>query len=96
MKKTKIYLDTTIINFIHADDAKDYKKATNDFFEKSVKSKEVDVYISNVVFKEIYKTQNIEKLNKLLGSVKEYDFEVLESNLESNRLAQIYIRHYIE
>ena len=91
MKKTKIYLDTTIINFIYADDAKDYMKATNDFFEKSVKSKEVEVYISNVVFKEIYKTQNIVKLNKLLGSVKEYDFEVLESNLESNRLAEIYL-----
>ncbi len=95
MKKTKIYLDTTVINFIYADDAKDYMKATIDFFEKSVRTKLVDVYISNVVFDEINKTQNLEKRNKLLKAVKEYDLEVLESNPEAIRLSKIYLAEKI-
>jgi len=95
MKKTKIYLDTTIINFIYADDAPPFRDSTNVFFEKLVKTKKADVYISDVVLREIYKTQNAVKLNKLLGSVKEYDFNVVESNVESRRLANIYLAEKI-
>jgi hypothetical protein len=95
MKKTKIYLDTTIINFIYADDSADYRDTTKDFFELQVKPKLVDVYISNVVFDEINKTQNPVKKNKLLDAVKKYDLEVLESNSEAIRLSKIYLAEKI-
>jgi hypothetical protein len=91
MKKTKIYLDTTIINFIYADDAPDFRDVTLDFFKDFVKTNEVEVYISDVVILEINKTQNIDKRNKLLAKVKEYDFVFLEINEEGKRLADIYL-----
>ena len=53
MKKTKIYLDTTIINFIFADDAPDFRDVTLDFFKDFVKTNEVEVYISDVVILKI-------------------------------------------
>jgi predicted nucleic acid-binding protein len=95
MKKTKIYLDTTIINFIYADDAPPFRDSTKVFFEKLVKTKKADVYISDVVLREIYKTKNTDKLNKLLSSVKEYEFNVVESNVESRQLAKIYLAEKI-
>jgi len=91
MKKTKIYLDTTVINFIYADDSPNYRDVTLDFFNDFVKTKLVDVYISDVVLKEINNTQNTEKRTRLLSKVKEYDFAVLEINEEGKRLADIYL-----
>ena len=34
MKKLRIYLDTSVINFLFAHDAPDFRKATIEFFEK--------------------------------------------------------------
>ena len=56
MKKTKIYLDTTVINFLFAEDSPEYMKKTKEFFSEYVKPKIYDVYASEVVIKEIYKT----------------------------------------
>jgi len=36
MKKLSIYLDTSVINFIYADDAPEKRDATKDFFERYV------------------------------------------------------------
>lgn len=47
MNKLKIYLDTSVINFLFADDAPEFKEITKDFFEKYVT--EYDVYISDIV-----------------------------------------------
>ena len=33
MKKLKIYLDTSVINFLFADDVPEFRKITEDFFE---------------------------------------------------------------
>jgi hypothetical protein len=86
---------TTIINFIYADDAPLLKEATLNFFDDFVETNLVDVYISNVMFKEINDTQNIEKRHKLLAKIGEYQFEVLSDNVESRRLAKIYIEEKI-
>ncbi len=32
MRKLKIYLDTSVINFLFADDVPEFKKITEDFF----------------------------------------------------------------
>jgi hypothetical protein len=95
MKKTKIYLDTTIINFIYADDAPDYKNDTIAFFEKLVKPNIVEVYISDVVLEEINKTQNIDKRNKLMEEVKKYDLQFVDIHPEALRLADIYLAEKI-
>lgn len=43
-KKLKIYLDTSVINFIYAEDAPDFREVTINFFENFLDN--YDVYIS--------------------------------------------------
>ena len=47
MKKLKLYLDTSVLNFIFAEDAPDFKNVTIDFFENYVAKGKYDVYISD-------------------------------------------------
>jgi len=55
MKKLKLYLDTSVLNFIFAEDAPDFKNVTIDFFENYVAKEKYDVFISSVVIREIEK-----------------------------------------
>lgn len=90
MKKLKIYLDTSVINFLFADDSKEYKNITIDFFENYLN--EYDVYISEIVFLEINKTKNIDKKNKLLNAIKKYHIEIFDViNNEIELLANRYL-----
>ena len=60
MKKLKIYLDTSVINFLFADDVPEFKKITEEFFEH-VKEQRYHVFISDIVIKEIDKTLDRDK-----------------------------------
>lgn len=44
MKKISIYLDTSIINFLYANDVLEKKEVTIDFFENCVKPKVYDIF----------------------------------------------------
>jgi hypothetical protein len=37
MRKLKLYLDTSVLNYLFADDVPEFKKITEDFFEDYVK-----------------------------------------------------------
>jgi len=63
MKRLRIYLDTSIINFLYADDAPEKRDITLDFFETRLQT--YDVSISDVVLFEIGNTKTPEK-RKLL------------------------------
>ena len=89
-KKLKIYLDTSVINFLFADDALQFKSITMDFFENYLNT--FDVYISQVVIDEIIKTGNADKRNKLIESIKYYNIEIYEEiNPIIIELANTYI-----
>jgi predicted nucleic acid-binding protein len=91
MKKLKIYLDTSIINFLFADDAADYQAVTIDFFQNYLY--EYEVYISEIVYLEINKTGNSEKKKRLLDAVKRYELVVYDRvNDDIENLAEIYIK----
>ena len=72
MKKLKVYLDTSIINFLKVDDSPDYRCDTELFFEKNVVSGKIETYVSRIVFQEINNTENIKKRNELLNIFKKY------------------------
>lgn len=74
MRKLKIYLDTSVINFLFAGDAPDYMKATIDFFDNYLG--DFDAYISDVVLSEIKRTQDVEKKELLLSAIKRYNLQV--------------------
>ncbi|MBS4028073.1 MAG: type II toxin-antitoxin system VapC family toxin [Ignavibacteriales bacterium] len=91
MKRQKVYLDTSIINFLFAEDAPDFKKVTVDFFENYVRQKVYEVFVSDVVVKEILKTQDLTKREKLLSVIRDYNLEMLQLDKEGERLANVYI-----
>jgi len=92
MRKLKLYLDTSVINFIYADDAPEYKAVTLDFFENYLDSYEV--YISEIVLLEIERTTDLNRKTLLRSTIEKYGLDVYnEVNKEIEELADKYIKH---
>jgi len=91
MKKLRIYLDTSVINFLFADDAPEFKRITADFFSNYINKYEV--FVSEVVIFEINKTQDENKKKKLLAVIETYPVSILETreNDKINKLAEMYL-----
>lgn len=75
MRKLKIYLDTSVINFLFADDAPDFKKATKEFFKTY--SHLYELYISDVVLLELNKTPDLMHRKKLLKVIDNISVQIL-------------------
>ncbi len=95
MKKLKVYLDTSIINFLFADDAPHFKIITKDFFENFIKPKIYEAFISDVVLDEISRTESEQKKLKLLEVVKNYELPFDLFNEEAEVLANLYVKEGI-
>ena len=95
MKKLRVYLDTSVINFLFADDAPEFKKITVAFFEQFVKPETYLVYVSDVVIKEIQKTSDERHRNELLRVISDYNLRIVTLNEEADQLAQTYIQRRI-
>ncbi len=96
--KLKIYLDTSVINFLYADDAPEKKAVTIEFFDKYLTS--YQVFISDIVLFEIRKTRNQERRNLLLAAADQYQFEFIKVTNSNEQhiiddLAARYIRNRI-
>ena len=91
--KLKIYLDTSVPNFIFADDAPEKKNITIDFFDNFIKKGKYHTYISEFVIAEIEDTRSEEKRKKLFNTLSKYPIDVLQitNKTEVNELAQKYI-----
>jgi predicted nucleic acid-binding protein len=91
MRKLKVYLDTSVINFLFADDAPEFKQITIDFFQKYIN--DYEVFVSDVVIFEINKTQIKEKREQLLNVIEEYPIKVfsIDDNDTIEKLADLYI-----
>lgn len=88
MRKLKVYLDTSVINFLFADDAPEFKKVNEDFFNNFVKTNTYEISISVVVIDEINRTRNELEKEKLLGIIKLYQLNILSINEEAEFLAK--------
>jgi rRNA-processing protein FCF1 len=96
MKKLKVYLDTSIINFLEANDAPEYKKATENFFGNVVVPEKIEVYISNVVIDEINDTNNEDTKSKLHENIKKYpNIKMLATNDENINEIAFLVENYI-
>lgn len=91
MRKLKIYLDTSIINFLFADDAIEYMIVTKDFFENYLH--DYNVYISEIVYVEIKRTKDEKRKSLLESAVRKFQLEVYDS---LNREIELLARKYIE
>ncbi len=92
-KKLKLYFDTSVFNFVFADDAPDKKTITLKLIE-DVKTNKYDVYISAVVLREIREAQQ-EKAEKLMSLINDVQPFELEFDSECYALAYEYIKREI-
>ncbi|MCU0445317.1 MAG: PIN domain-containing protein [Microscillaceae bacterium] len=91
--KLSVYLDTSVINFLFADDAPEKREITLDFFDNFVKLGIYEVYVSDFVIQEINQTQDLTKLKKLLAVIENYPIDILtnEESQEIDQLAELYL-----
>ena len=89
MKKLKLYLETTIWNFLFADDAPEKKKITEKFF-REITSGKYEIFISELVIAEIHDAPLV-KRDKLLEKIQLYDPKELTSNRDVEELSKQYI-----
>ncbi len=98
MKKLSIYLDTSVINFLYADDAPEKRDATKDFFQRYVSKGVYNIYISPIVIDEINKTKDDIQKSKLLGVITDYGLPIIDISShfdEIQHLADAYIEQGI-
>lgn len=91
MKKLRIYLDTSVINFLFADDSPDFQKATVEFFAKH--AVKYELYASEIVRLEIGRTPDPVRRQELRGVLRQYPITMLtdEARAEIERLAKAYV-----
>ncbi len=90
MKKLKIYLDTSVISHLQADDVPDKMAITNDLW-KQIQTGSYKACISEMVLQELSNCYE-EKRQYLLEKIADIDFEFYEIGNEVNELAQKYIQ----
>lgn len=91
MRKLRVYLDTSVINFLFADDAPEKRDATWAFFDHARRQR-VPLMISQMVIDEISRTPDEHKRKVLLNAVYERGLLLLSLNPadEVERLVQSY------
>lgn len=93
MKKIKYYLDTTIFNFIFAEGDAEKKDITVKLF-RDLPLLSDGIYISDEVIREIGRADEPSK-SQLEGLLKETDPFLLEVDIETEELAERYIKEGI-
>ena len=89
MRKLKIYLETTIFNFVFADDSPEKKQDTLKLFEEIEQGKYIP-YTSMYVLDELEKAENSKK-TKMVDLIKRYNIIVLDADDNAKILANKYI-----
>ena len=91
MRKLKIYLDTSIISFLFAEDYPDFRAITEAFFH--VHASHYDLYISDVVKLEISRDPDPVHRQKLRAVLEAHRVQNLpmDRREEVTQLAQMYI-----
>lgn len=89
MKKLKIYLETTIFNFVFADDAPEKRRDTMKLFEE-IKQEKYIPYTSEYVLQELEKAEEPKK-KQMINLIEQYKMKFLEANENAVFLANKYV-----
>ena len=97
LPKPTVYLDTSVINFLYADDAPLMQASTVEFFDNFIKPGIYETFVSEFVVQEINNTINDYKRSQLLSVIEEYNLPFVEQfdSLEIARLANLYVQDKI-
>lgn len=93
MKKLRLYLDTSVLNFVFADDSPHEKDVTLKLVAEAKEGRH-EVYISDIVITEVVDAPG-EKAQLLISLIKELDAYELEFDDNCRMLANRYIEEGI-
>ena len=93
MPKLRIYLDTSVINYLFAEDAPEKRDATRAFFETMVRPERCVAFVSFLVPDEIAATKDIARRELLLAALDEYRLPIVgaEEIIDAETLAEAYL-----
>jgi len=94
MKKLKLYLETSVWNFLFADDSPEKRDSTIEFF-KLIKKGVYEIYISEIVLREFSGCTDPEEEKRLLELIKKYSPLEVPVTQEAEELAQCYLEREI-
>ena len=89
MRKLKLYLDTSTISHLFAEDTPEKMEDTNRFWEDVISNK-YDIFISSVVIDELENCRE-PKQSQMFAKLNQIQFQVLERTDKVSRLAKEYI-----
>ena len=87
MRKTKIYLDTSVVSYLQQEDSPEKTEITNRFWNSLKTRDNIEIFMSDVTFAELNKCHE-PKQSFLKERLKELDFMLLEKGAESEQLAK--------
>ncbi|MEI7983642.1 MAG: hypothetical protein WCI71_18485, partial [Bacteroidota bacterium] len=92
--KIRIYLETSVPNFLFAWDSPEKQEITIDFFKKYIEPNRYHTFISEYVLAEITNTRDTEKKERLLDVIDKFPIEIIEIGdlSEIELLASKYIQ----
>jgi predicted nucleic acid-binding protein len=90
MKKLKIYLDTSVISYLQAEDVPEKMAITNNMWNQIITGR-YKACISDMVLQELSNCYE-DKRQRLLEKIADIDFEIYEIDDNVNELAQKYIQ----
>ena len=95
MQKLNIYLDTSVINFLLAEDAPDFRRATEDFFARCASQHEL--YGSDVLLRELQADPVAERRQHHFAVLKNYSVAILPRDRDTDvaHLAEAYLRQLV-
>lgn len=94
MNKPSVYLDTSVINFLFADDAPERQEITTEFFANFVRLGLYDVCVSEYVVDEIQQTPDRTHRQRLLQALEDnyVTIHLVPDAREIGALAEHYLR----
>jgi predicted nucleic acid-binding protein len=84
-----IYLETSVFNFVFADDAPDKRRDTLKLFEE-IKQGKYEPYTSQYVIEELNDAPE-EKRLKMLRLIQDYGVQLIRANEQADTLASVYV-----
>lgn len=87
MKKRKLYLETSVWSFYHADDAPDKRDVTRRFFEDLADS---DIHVAEPVYTEV-RAARAEKRDLILAVLERFKPTKLSTSAAVDALAELYL-----
>ena len=89
MRIPRVYIETSVFNFVFADDAPDKKQDTLRLFDE-IKKGLYESYTSDYVLQELKRAAE-PKQSRMVKLISQYRMIFLEQNDEAERLANLYI-----